>query len=98
MTVGEILDVIQNYNKVKEEESKVLLLSNYNLAQMITNFISCSVNKKSIPSVYELYPDLFGQEQVEDKRDELAAGLLKEQWIDFALRHNKKRNEKGGVN
>lgn len=67
---------------------------------MVATFVNNGLNGKPIPSLNELYPNLFTDEvadQEEEKRKEaLALALYKEQMLDFAAAHNKKRHAKEG--
>ncbi len=97
MTIGEIHIVIKSFQKQKEEEVKENLVGAYNTAFLTATFINSSMNGKPIPQMYELFPTLFHPE--EDKSDEeikeqefKAMMLYKEQMLDFAAAHNKRRN------
>jgi len=64
------------------------ITNNYNLAVQISYFVNLGLNGKPVPKIEELYPGLFTPNKpVEDNR----WMLWKEQMIDFANRHNKRR-------
>lgn len=79
MTLAEITQVITAYN----ENYKMKLQENYSNAVMIATFVLQGLNGKKVPKFEELYPDL-----VQDNNDQ-AMQLYKEQFMDFANRHNK---------
>ena len=75
-----------------EERSKSELINNYNLATQIAQFVNLGLNGKPIPPISEIYPGLFSNsvsKPVEDNR----WMLWKEQMIDYAHQHNKKRQQ-----
>lgn len=82
MTLAEITQVIKAYN----EDYKVKLQENYSNAVMIASFVLQGLNGKKIPKFNELYPNLVQED--EDNTDQ-AMQLYKEQFMDFANRHNK---------
>lgn len=83
MTLAEITQVITAYN----ENYKMKLQENYSNAVMIATFVLQGLNGKKMPKFEELYPDL-AQNDNDDNSDQ-AMQLYKEQFMDFANRHNK---------
>lgn len=83
MTLAEITQVIKAYN----EDYKIKLQENYSNAVMIATFVLQGLNGKKIPKFDELYPDLVQEDN--DDNAEQAMQLYKEQFMDFANRHNK---------
>lgn len=79
MTLAEITQVITAYN----ENYKIKLQENYSNAVMIATFVLQGLNGKKMPKFEELYPDLAQAD------DDQAMQLYKEQFMDFANRHNK---------
>lgn len=79
MTLAEITQVITAYN----ENYKMKLQENYSNAVMIATFVLQGLNGKKVPKFEELYPDLAQAD------DDQAMQLYKEQFMDFANRHNK---------
>ena len=79
MTLAEITQVIAAYN----ENYKIKLQENYSNAVMIATFVLQGLNGKKMPKFEELYPDLAQAD------DDQAMQLYKEQFMDFANRHNK---------
>ena len=82
MTLAEITQVITAYN----ENYKMQLRENYSNAVMIATFVLQGLNGKKMPKFEELYPDLA---QADDDNSDQAMQLYKEQFMDFANRHNK---------
>ena len=75
-----------------EERSKMELINNYNLATQIAQFVNLGLNGKPIPPISELYPGLFNQSASKPAEDNRWM-LWKEQMIDYANQHNKKRRQ-----
>ena len=82
MTLAEITQVITAYN----ENYKMKLQENYSNAVMIATFVLQGLNGKKVPKFEELYPDLATDN---DDNSDQAMQLYKEQFMDFANRHNK---------
>ena len=91
MTIGEVTLIVEAYNKKQEEEYKIQLSLDYQLASNIAYFVGLTLNGKQIPSLQKVYPSLFNEvEQKEVKSSTIQKELL----IDFAIRHNKMRGDK----
>ena len=91
MTIGEVTLIVEAYNKKQEEEYKIQLSLDYQLASNIVYFVGLALNGKQIPSLQKTYPSLFNEvEQKEVKSSTIQKELL----IDFAIRHNKMRGDK----
>lgn len=91
MTFGEVETVIINYDKLDKEKHKEQLIYDYNLADMISSFVLLKFDNKPIPKLYECFPDLFQDQKKKEEEDMKRIMLYKEQMIDFANYHNKKR-------
>lgn len=91
MTIGEVTLIVEAYNKKQEEEYKIQLSLDYQLASNIAYFVGLTLNGKQIPSLQKTYPSLFNE--VEQKEVKSSA-IQKELLIDFAIRHNKMRGDK----
>jgi hypothetical protein len=90
-TFGEIIDTIQAVNNKRQEEAKEQIAKDYNMATMISSFVSYRLNGKQIPKLNELYPGLFQEQQQEDNWQ-----IQKEMMIDYAIRVNKQRSKNKG--
>lgn len=96
LTVLEIREMIESYNRVKIQERKEKIIDSYILSRMITNHVSLLLsNDAKIVELWEYAPELFVEEQqaVEQERQRQALLLHKERMRDFAERHNRKRKE-----
>ena len=82
LTVLEIREMIESYNRVKIQERKE------NVSLLLSN-------DAKIVEFWEYAPELFVEEQqaVEQERQRQALLLHKEQMREFAERHNRKRKE-----
>lgn len=79
--------VMKSFQRKEELKAKEILASNYNCSYMISNFVGCVLNGKPIPSIHQLFPSQFPTEEKQDN----SWMLYKEQMLDFAMAHNKKR-------
>ena len=99
LTVLEIREMIESYNRVKIQERKEKIIDSYRLSQMISNHVSLLLSKDAkVFEFWEYAPELFAEEQqaVEQERQRQAFLLHKERMRECAERHNRKRKE--GVN
>ena len=96
LTVLEIREMIESYNRVKIQERKEKIIDSYRLSQMISNHVSLLLSKDAkVFEFWEYAPELFVEEQqtVEQERQRQAFLLHKERMREFAERHNRKRKE-----
>lgn len=98
MTLAELIRLIDSKKRIQKTQAREKAVSDYTLADLIGRSIArvySSSNK--LPSIAEVYPNLFSQEEVEEsvqvKKDELSALRFKQ----FAQFHNKKFKD-GGKN
>ena len=97
-TIGEIVLYLKAYTEREEARSKELLTSNYNIAYLTACFVGYTFDGKPIPSIQQLFPTVFTEENVEKEQEEKALALYKEQMLDFAIAHNKKRTQRKVTN
>lgn len=96
LTVLEIREMIESYNRVKIQERKEKIIDSYRLSQMISNHVSSLLSKDAkVLEFWEYAPDLFVEEKqaVEQEQQRQALLLHKERMREFAERHNRKRKE-----
>ena len=96
LTVLEIREMIESYNRVKIQERKEKILDSYILSRMITNHVSLLLsNDVQIAELWEYAPELFAEEKqaMEEERQRQTLLLHKERMREFAERHNRKRKE-----
>ena len=77
------------YTEREKQKQKENILSNYNLASMVSSFVSGGLNGKAPPSINTLYPELFPVNT--------QAGIRKFEAdiINFANAWNNKRKQSG---
>ncbi len=93
MTIGEINLVIKTYQQQEQDNAKATIAQNYNLAYLTSIFVLNGFNGKSTPTINELFPDMFPTAvDKQAEKDAKALALYKEQLLDYAAAHNKKRN------
>lgn len=98
LTVLEIRDMIESYNRVTIQKQKEKIIESYRLSQMIANNVSMLLSKDAKPlEVWDYAPELFEkeQEQVEQARLAQELRLHKERMRMFAESHNRKLKMKG---
>lgn len=98
LTVLEIREMIESYNRVKIQERKEKIIDSYRLSQMIANNVSLLLSKDAKPlEVWDYAPELFQDEkaQVEKARQEQEMKMHKERMRAFAESHNRKMKMKG---
>lgn len=98
LTVLEIRDMIESYNRVMIQKQKEKIIESYRLSQMIANNVSMLISKDTKPlEVWDYAPELFEKEreQVEQVRLDQELRLHKERMRTFAESHNRKLKMKG---
>ena len=98
LTVLEIRDMIESYNRVTIQKQKEKIIESYRLSQMIANNVSMLLSKDAKPlEVWDYAPELFEneREQVEQARLTQELRLHKEHMRMFAESHNRKLKMKG---
>lgn len=98
LTVLEIRDMIESYNRVTIQKQKEKIIESYRLSQMIANNVSMLLSKDAKPlEVWDYAPELFEKEreQVEQARLDQELRLHKERMRMFAESHNRKLKMKG---
>nr|DAN68231.1 MAG TPA: hypothetical protein [Caudoviricetes sp.] len=98
LTVLEIREMIESYNRVNIQKQKEKIVESYRLSQMIANNVSLLLSKDAKPlEVWDYAPELFQEEreQVERARQEQEMRMHKERMRAFAESHNRKMKMKG---
>lgn len=98
LTVLEIREMIESYNRVTIQKQKEKIVESYRLSQMIANNVSLLLSKDAKPlEVWDYAPELFQEEreQVERARQEQEMRMHKERMRMFAESHNRKLKMKG---
>lgn len=98
LTVLEIRDMIESYNRVMIQKQKEKIIESYRLSQMIANNVSMLLSKDAKPlEVWDYAHELFEKEreQVEQARLAQELRLHKERMRMFAESHNRKLKMKG---
>lgn len=102
LTVLEIRDLIESYNRVRIQKQKDKIIESYRLSQMIANnvslLLSLLLSKDAKPlEVWDYAPELFQEErdQVEKARLAQELKLHQERMRMFAESHNRKFKMKG---
>ena len=97
LSLAEIRLRIESYERKKKIEKKEELANIFLLASQIGSWVNVLLNGGERPrEVWEAYPELFEEERkaIEEERERQELELYKAKFMDFALRHNKKFEEK----
>lgn len=93
MTVGELSRWIDSKRRCLEREAKEQASFNYIQADLIGRSIARIYSKNSkMPSLAEVYPNLFTTEELEEKEMERRDKLSIMRFEQFALAHNQNFN------
>lgn len=98
LTVLEIREMIESYNRVRIQKQKDKIIESYRLSQMIANNVSLLLSKDAKPlEVWDYAPELFQDEREEVEKARLAQELKlhQERMRLFAESHNRKFKTKG---
>lgn len=98
LTVLEIREMIESYNRVRVQKQKDKIIESYRLSQMIANNVSLLLSNDAKPlEIWDYASELFQEEkeQVERARQEQEMRLHKERMRMFAESHNRKFKTKG---
>ena len=98
LTVLEIREMIESYNRVRIQKQKDKIIESYRLSQMIANNVSLLLSKDAKPlEVWDYAPELFQEEREEVEKARLAQELKlhQERMRSFAESHNRKFKTKG---
>lgn len=90
LSLAELNMIIEAHSEIQERQLKVTAIQNYQLAFLISMDVSCRLNGEEVPTLEQVFPNLFNEPQPEKEVD-WAAIRLKEQLLDFAEQHNKQR-------
>lgn len=96
MTIAELIRLVDSKKRTQEREAREKAAADYKLADLIGRSISRIYSSSAqYPSIADAYPNLFTQEEVEEKlqakRDELSVLRFKQ----FTQFHNNKYKEGG---
>lgn len=90
LSLAELNMIIEAHSEIQEKQLKVTAIQNYQLANLISIDVSCRLNGEEVPTLEQVFPNLFNEPQ-QEKEVDWAAIRLKEQLLDFAEQHNKQR-------
>ena len=91
MTIAEITRMAKSKQRTTITASKERALFDYLLADLIGKSISrIYSNSAKMPELYEVYPSLFEQEDIEEKKQEQRDTLSALRFKQFAQSYNKR--------
>lgn len=98
MSLPEIVDLIESYERRKTHQIKQDLLAKHFLAKDIGQYVALVIHGSddiAIKELWDFFPELFGdlKADAEKRRKEQQMALYKAQMLDYAYRHN---NRNGG--
>lgn len=86
-TYGELIEILEIYKETRDNEVKERISNNYQLAYLTAIFTNRANNGKNPPTLFELYPELFEDEQQEQEDNSWM--IYKELMLDYTIEHNK---------
>lgn len=91
MTIAEITRMAKSKQRTTITESKERAVFDYLLADLIGKSVSrIYSNSARMPELYEVYPSLFEQEDIEEKKQEQRDTLSALRFKQFAQSYNKR--------
>lgn len=91
MTIAEITRMAKSKQRTTITESKERAVFDYLLADLIGKSVSrIYSNSARMPELYEVYPSLFEQEDIEEKKQEQRDNLSALRFKQFAQSYNKR--------
>ena len=91
MTIAEITRMAKSKQRTTITESKERAMFDYLLADLIGKSVSrIYSNSARMPELYEVYPSLFEQEDIEEKKQEQRDNLSALRFKQFAQSYNKR--------
>lgn len=91
MTISEITRMAKSKQRTTITESKERAMFDYLLADLIGKSVSrIYSNSARMPELYEVYPSLFEQEDIEEKKQEQRDTLSALRFKQFAQSYNKR--------
>ena len=91
MTIAEITRMAKSKQRTTITASKERAMFDYLLADLIGKSVSrIYSNSARMPELYEVYPSLFEQEDIEEKKQEQRATLSALRFKQFAQSYNKR--------
>lgn len=91
MTIAEITRMAKSKQRTTITESKERAMFDYLLADLIGKSVSrIYSNSARMPELYEVYPSLFEQEDIEEKKQEQRDTLSALRFKQFAQSYNKR--------
>ena len=91
MTIAEITRMAKSKQRTTITASKERALFDYLLADLIGKSVSrIYSNSARMPELYEVYPSLFEQEDIEEKKQEQRDNLSALRFKQFAQSYNKR--------
>lgn len=94
MTIAELVRAVNSKKRVLMEKAREKAGFDYILADLIGRSISRIYDSaNNLPSIYQAYPSLYSQEEVEEKQKEKQAELSALRFRQFANSYNKKYKE-----
>lgn len=96
LSLLEVTDLIESYERRKLARTKQDLLSKHFLARDIGQFIALSIHGKDeieIMEIWDFFPELFGdmKEEAEKRKQEQQMEIYKAQMLDYVYRHNNRK-------
>lgn len=101
MSILEVCDYIDSYERRRRQRQKQELAFKHFLAKDIAQYIGIAINGsdgKEPLELWDFFPKLFQEEktEAEEEKKKQQLAVYKAQMLDYAYRHNSAREKKGG--
>lgn len=95
MTIGEFDRLLESKRRVQKIEAQRQANFDYILGDLIGRSIARIYNSSNdYPEIYDVYPEFFNKEKIEEAREEHTIELSAQRLTDFAISFNKRKKLK----
>lgn len=92
MTMAQVNRRIEVFNKVYKRKMRERASMDWQLANLIGISVGRCLSKDAqMPSVYEAYPELFDEEEVQEQQQKHQTDISVARFLEYATAHNLKR-------
>ena len=92
MTVGEVSRVFDAYLRQMRDRAYM----SYTNARAVGAFIGSMLSGKNVPTIHDIYPDLFDEEKQQEREDEAREAASAANFLKFANNFNRRYGTENG--
>lgn len=94
MTLEEVVRYVQSRKRVKKTQDQEKALFDYLHADLVGRSVARIYSSSTeLPEIYEVYPDLFNKEEIEEARQQMKEEKALNYMMEFAASFNAKLNK-----